>query len=643
MIQFFRRFFQSKIGIVVSLAFLALIAFAFAASDMSGNLSGSVSGDDRVAVVGNEKINTADLISAANSALNNARQQNPTVSMPTFLAQGGFEDVLDQLLERASIAEFGRKYGLRAGENLVNSQIIMIPAFRGPDGNFSQEAYTQFLSQNGLTDKLIRSDIGSGLLAQQVLRPAEFGGRVPEKFALRYASLLKERRQGSIAIVPSAVFAPTADPADAKLKAFYEETRDNYIRPERRVIRYLTFGAGQLGSPQAPTNAEIASRFEENGEQYAPSESRTITQLIVPTRQAAVSISNQVKGGGSLEAAATQAGLQTSKVGPIARSEYASQTSSAVASAVFTAKQGAIAAPAQSGLGFHVVRVDSVDKKAGRNLQQATPEIIAALTEEKRSQALSDLAARIEDQVDDGVALVEIGEDLGVKLTSTKPVTGAGLVYGSTQERVPELLGPALQTAFQMDEGEPQLALAQGTEEFLVFEVTDIEPSTAAPMAEIRDGLVGAWKLAEGSKLAKAAADRIMKRVAEGATVAAALRGEKKTLPASDSINLTREQLATSGQQVPAPLALMFSMAQGSTKRLEAPQNAGWFVVRLDEIDAGTISKDDQLYIRAKAQLDQTVGQEYSDQLRAAIDKEMGVERNETAIEAVRKQLAGES
>lgn len=563
--------------------------------------------------------------------------------MPTFLAQGGFEDVLDQLLERASIAEFGRKYGLRAGENLVNSQIIMIPAFRGADGNFSQEAYTQFLSQQGLTDKLIRSDIGSGLLAQQVLRPAEFGGRIPEKFALRYASLLKERRQGSIAVVPSSVFAPTTDPSDKQLKSFYDETRNNYIRPERRVIRYFTFGSEQLNAPQAPTNVEIAARFEENRAEYAPSERRTITQLIVPTRQAATAISDQVKAGGSLEAAANQAGLQTAKVGPIARSEYASQTSSAVAASAFAAKRGAIAVPAQSGLGFHIVRVDSIDKKEGRNLQQATPAIIASLTEEKRRQALSDLAARVEDQVDDGVALVDIGQELGVKLISTKPVTGAGLVYGTAQERVPELLGPTLQTAFQMDEGEPQLALAQGTDDFLVFEVTDIEPSTAAPMAEIKDALVAGWKLSEGSKLAKAAADRIMKRIAEGATITAAMRGEKKALPSADSINLSREQLATSGQQVPAPLALMFSMAQGSTKRLEAPQNAGWFVVRLDEIEAGTISKDDPLFIRAKLQLDQTVGQEYGEQLRSAIDQEMGVERNESAIEAVRKQLAGES
>ncbi|MFZ1742429.1 MAG: peptidyl-prolyl cis-trans isomerase [Pontixanthobacter sp.] len=641
MIQFFRSFFQSKLGIAVTLGFLGIIGFAFAASDMSGNLSGSVSGDDRVAVVGNEKISTSNLISAANSSLKNAREENPTLSMPSFLAQGGFEDVLDQLLERASIAEFAKKYGLRAGKNLVNSQIIMIPAFRGADGNFSQESYDGFLKQNGLTDKLIRGDIGSGLLAQQVLVPAAFGGRVPDKMAAHYASLLKERRQGSIVIVPANLFAPKSDPTAGQLSAFYQKTKDNYIRPERRVIRYFTFGAKQLGAPSAPTNQEIAARFKQNSAQYAASESRELTQLIVPTRQAAESIRDQVQKGGSLEAAAAQAGLQTSKVGPIASAEYASQSSTAVAAAVFGTNQGAIAAPAQSGLGFHVVRVDKIDKKAGRNLAQATPEIITALTEEKRRQALSDLAQKVEDQVDDGIATIEIAKELGVEVSSTKPVTGAGIVYGTLQDRVPDLIAPALKTAFQMEEGEPQLAVAQGNEEFLVFEVTDIEPSVAAPMKDIREQLIAAWKQAEGSKLAKTAADRIMKRINEGADVATALRGENKVFPKADTINLTREQLATSGQRVPAPLALMFSMAQGTTKKLAAPNNAGWFLVRLDKIEPGKIAKDDPLFLRAKSELSQTVGREYSDQLRKAIETEMGAERNETAIAAVRKQLAG--
>lgn len=640
MITFFRKLFQSKFGVPVTLGFLGLIAFAFASSDVSNTGTfGGVSGGDRVAVVGDTKIGTAELSNSAQSAVSNIRRQNPTISMPTFLEQGGLDQVLDQLIERASLTEFAEMIGLRAGTNLVNSEIMNIPAFRGSDGNFSQDAYRQAIAQQSLTDAMVREDLKAGLFVRQMLVPAAFGGRAPDKLVSRYAALIKERREGAIAVIPSSAFAPKNEPSAAQLSKFYTETRGDYIRPERRVVRYFTFTDGALGNIPAPTDREIAARYEQNREQFAPSESRTITQLIVPTKEAAASIRDRVSKGGSLEAAAKEAGLTTASVGPVTRGQLTSQTSAAVAKAVFEAGNEAIAVPARSGLGFHVARVDKIDRKAGKNLQQARGEIQTALAAEKRRQAINDLAELIEEEVQSGGSLTELAGDLKAKPVTTKPITGAGQIYGE-QGRVDDVLAPALQTIFQMEEGEPQLAEIEPGKTFLVFEVTTITPSAAAPLKDIRDRVIAAWKLSEGSKLAKAAADRIIKRLNGGATLADAMKEEKVTLPSPDAINLTREQLGQA-QQVPAPLALLFSMAQGTTKRLEAPRDAGWFVVRLNEIEAGTISKDDPQFAQARAEISQSMSREYSDQLRKAIQDVVGVEKNKTAIDAVRRQLTG--
>ena len=60
MLQMFRNFFKSKVGIVVTLAFLGIIAFAFASADVSNTGTfGGVAGGNRVAVVGGEKISSA--------------------------------------------------------------------------------------------------------------------------------------------------------------------------------------------------------------------------------------------------------------------------------------------------------------------------------------------------------------------------------------------------------------------------------------------------------------------------------------------------------------------------------------------------------------------------------------------------------
>ncbi|MDN3645350.1 SurA N-terminal domain-containing protein [Pontixanthobacter aestiaquae] len=643
MITFFRRFFQSKIGIAVTLAFLGLIAFAFASADVSSTGTfGGVSGGDRVAVVGDEKISTSDLSRAASNAVDSMRQQNPTISMEEFIGQGGLQRVLDQVLEQTAISEFAETYGLRAGTNLVNSEIMSIPVFRGADGNFDEDAYRQALAQRGLTDASVRDELRNGLLAKQILLPASFGATAPDKLAVQYASLLRETRKGAIAVLPSTAFAPDNDPTAPQLQGYYEENQADFIRPERRIIRYLSFDDSAVGDLATPTAAEVAARYEENKEAFAASEQRTITQMIVATQAAANAIRDRVNSGGSLAVAAREAGLQTAQLGPISKDDYAAQTSSAVADAVFAAAEGKVAQPARSGLGFHVVLVNDITRTAGKTLEQARAEIRTALTEEKRQAAIADLSADIEEKVDNGIALSDIAQELGVEVSTTRPVTGDGAIYGSSGKRVPQILGPALQTAFQMEESKPQLAAIVPGQLFLVFEVSEITRSAAAPLADIRERVIASWKLSEGLARARVAADRIMERIEGGATISAAMAAEEVTLPSFDTINMNREQLAQTGQQVPAPLALLFSMAEGTTKKLEAPSNAGWFVVRLDNIEEGTVAEDDPIFAQTKQQISSALEQEYGEQLRTAIKAEIGSETNETAVEAVRKQLTGE-
>lgn len=644
MLLFFRNFFQSKFGVPITLAFLALIAVAFASSDLANTGTfGGVAGGDRVAVVGDRKIDSADLVNSANAALDQARQSNPNMSMDAFIAQGGLDDVLDQMIDRAAIAEYARLHGLRAGENLVNSEIIAVPQFRGANGEFDANVFRQLIGAQGLSEAAFRTDLAQGLLAQQLLVPVAIGGKAPDKVVTHYAALLKERRRGAIAVLPAQAFAPTGNPTQSALEAYYTENRGDFIRPERRVIRYAVFGADTLGGQAEPTAAEIRARYEEDRAQYAASENRRVTQLIVPTQEAANAIRQRVSAGGSLETAAREAGFDTATVGPVSREALAARSSAEVASAAFAAGRGEIAAPARSGLGWHVVRVDEIDARAARSLEQVRGEIADALRVEKRQTALADLAASVEEQLADGVSLSDVAEDLGAELQTTRPLLATGGVYGTPSETAPEILAPAIETAFQMSEGQPQVAEVERGQTFLIFEASEIVPSAAAPLAEIRDDVIAGWRLSQGAKAARAAADRVLQRVKGGAALSAAVGEEEQDLPGVEQIDLTREQLAAMQGRFPAPIALLFSMAEGTTKKLEAPDSNGWFVVDLDDIETGEVSRNDPVFAQASADLGGAMGREYADQLRLALRKELGVERNETAIEAIRKQLLGQN
>lgn len=644
MIGFFRRIFSSKIGLAIVLAFIGLIALAFASADVSGTGTfGGVSGSDRVAVVGDAKIGTAEFSRTASSAVEQIRQSDPTITMRAFVEQDGLNEVLDQMIDRYTLAEYARANGLRAGANLVNSEIMQIPAFRGADGNFSQQAYERALAQQRLSDAQVRADLELGLLAEQITLSAVRGARLPNKFANRYAGLLNERRKGSIAFIPSAAFAPKVDPTKEQLKAYYDANRSDFIRPERRTVRFATFGMENVNSRTTPSDAEIAARYKRDEDQYAASQSRSFTRLIVPTEDAANAIKSRVEGGESFSTVARELGFGTSEIESTDRTAYTATTSDAVANAAFAANQGAIATPVRGALGWHVTRVNSISNKAARTLADVTPELRETLTGELQIAALSDLSAKIEEQVDDGTPLSQVAEELGIEVTTTQPLTADGRVYGSRDQTAPAQLAAALETAFQMNEGEPQLAEIVRGETYLVFEVGEITPSATAPIDEIKEPLTVAWRLDEGAKLAKAASDRVMKLTTGDGSLAAAIKAEETRLPPADVVDLGRREIVGQNGQVPPPLALMFSMAQGTVKRLEATQNLGWFVIDLDSISAEPVDEDSPMIAATSQQLQAALVAEYSQQLTKAMAEEVGVERNQDALEAVRKQLLGDS
>lgn len=643
MISFFRRFFSSKIGLPLVLAFLALIAVAFAASDLSSTNFTGISGGDKMAVVGGRNIPLTDLPVAANTALDQIRAQNPTLTMAEFVTEGGLDEVVRQLIDRYTVGEYGRTYGLRAGENLVNSEILKIPAFQGLTGEFDPKAYAAALQSKGLSDQTFRRDLEDGLIEQQLLRSAVAAPQLPEKIARQYAALVLEKRKGTIALIPSAAFAPTGNPSEAQLAAWYKDNRTDFIRPERRTLRFAVFGSDSLKVNAAPTPAEIAARYKRDAAKYAASEKRAVTTFVVPTQDAAKSLAARVSAGTPIETAAREAGFTATKLEAQDRETMAGSTSFAFAQNVFKAARGAVIEPAQGTLGWYVARLDAIESTPARSLAQATPEITEALAGEKRAAAIADRVSEIEADIDGGTALADVAKANGLTVETTPALLANGQVFGAPDQKIVPQLAQVLQTAFQMEESEPQLAPV-ADDQFVIFEVAKVEEASAPPLAQVREGAIAGWKRAQGSILAKQATDRIIAKVRGGMTLDAALAAENKPGFQLEPIDLERRELLAQqrGGRIAPPLVLMFSMAEGTTKPLEGPSNLGWYVVDLEDISTLPLDKEPELVVQTRQQLGASLSNEYRQQATAAMRKELGVTRNETGIATVRKQLAGE-
>ncbi|WP_260922403.1 peptidylprolyl isomerase [Novosphingobium sp. 9] len=645
MLSGLRSLIKSKFGVVVAALFLIVIIFAFTSGDLS-NFTSSVTGDDSsgsVAVVGGKPIDQQTLTQSMQVAFQRIQQQQPTATMGLMIAQGALDDVLNDLVDRVAVGVWGQKHGIVAGDRLIDSEIASIPAFAGVDGKFSQDTFKQALAQRNITEQSLRDDIAQGLIARQLVVPAGFGTVMPKALAERYAAMLGESREGAIIEVPALAFAPQGDPSAAQLNAYYNAHITRFQRPERRTVRYALFDEAAMKNVPAPTDAEIAAQYQKDQAQYAAQNLRSVTQLIVADQNTANAVEAEVKGGKSLDDVAKAKGLSTAKVGPLDNNAFANQISQPVANAIFAAPSGQLLPPQKGVLGWYVIRIDSVTTKPAQSLDQVKADIAKTLATAKQTAAFSAMLSKIQSQFDGGAGLPDVAKAMGLEVKTSEPITADGKVYGKPQEALAPELVPVIKTAFSMEQNQPQVAEAVRGKSVILFDVSQIDESAPAPLAQIKGDVAQAYKLDAGFDAAKGAALKVRDAVLKAKDPAAGLSAAGKPLPPVQPIGLSRAvltQMMQQGRQIPPPVSLLFHMAQGTVKVQAAPDKRGWFVVFLKTVKPGA-QVPPQAIASAQTELGQQQGDEYTQALTKAIRKDVGVIKHPAAIKTVVQQLGG--
>ena len=642
MITAIRRMFSSTIGKFLALGFVVLVGVAFALSDVTGNSTFGGIGGANVAKVGGEEIGVGELRDRVRLAYNQARQNQPGMTMAAFVESGGLDQVLDQMVEGMAFDQFATELGFGVSKRLIDGRIADIPAFAGVSGSFDQTAFKTFLRQNGMTEAQLRRDLRQQLLIEQIAAPIASMPRLASGMAQPYAALLLEQRRGQATFIPASPFAPTADPGDAALKTYLTQNAAKFTVPERRVIQYATFDAASVPVP-AVTDAEIAKVYKDNAAQYAASETRRFAQVIAPDQATANALAAKVRSGTPLAAAAQAAGLSASTTGDLTQSSYAATSTAAAAKAAFAARQGDLIGPIQTGLGWSVARVEDVTPRPAKSLADASANIRTELAKNKANEAIVDYYNTIQDAVNSGASIEEVAADRKLTLATTPALLPSGRVPGQPAYTLPAELAPLVSQAFQgSSEGEGQLATLVENQKFAIYAVKSIVAAAPPPFAQIRADLLTDWRFAQGQKVARDKARAIVKAVEGGQTLGAAVTAAGPNIGSVQTIGGRRGELGQNGQPVPPELALLFSMAKNSVKTLEIPGNRGWMVIALADVQRPDPKSIDPARVAAIAQpLAPAFGNELIEQLAGEAKRRVGVTINKKLVEQLRQELTG--
>lgn len=637
MLNIFRKGATSKVMLVIlGIGLFAIVATGFGTDGMGGlGGAGPATAGDTLVEVADQKITSTEVSDQVDRQLDRLRQSDPSIDLARLFAEGGYETIIDQLVNTRAMLAFGREQGLGASKRMVDAEIASIPAFENLAGQFDQGAFQRALQSERITEQQLREDIASTLIQRQIMVPVVGSPHVPETMAQRYAALLLEQRSGSVGLVSAKSMAGGDAPTDAEINAFYARNQARYAVPERRTVRYALFGADQVAAAAQPSEAEIQAAYREGQAKYGAQETRSLSQVILPSEAEARALSQRLAGGTRLEQAA---GGNLIRLQNQQRAAFERLASAAVANAAFSAAEGTTTQPVRSPLGFHIVRVDAINRKPATPIENVRAELVAQVGERKRQDALAALVTKIEDALGEGASLEEVAQANGLSVVETPAVTATGANPAAPDQALAAELRPLLRPAFELTADEDPLVETLSPTQFAIMKVGQIIPAAPPALAQIRDRVRADLIRDRASARARQLAQQLADRINRGTAPAQAFAGAGVPVQ-SQRISARRIDIARPGQPVPPPLVMMFSLPKGRARILEAPNGAGWFVVHTETTVPGNAAGQPQLVQATRTQFERILGEEYGAQFARAVQTGLEVERNEAKIRSLKQQL----
>lgn len=642
MLDSFRRLSKSRTGAILFGVFIAAMALGFAAADIQGlGISGGI-GRDTVAKIGREHIEYSDLRDRVQRAFENARQETPTLTIGQFVQQGGVDRVVQQMADGIALEQFAKSQGFGVSRKMEDAQIASAGTFRGLNGQFDQSAFEAFLVRQRVSEKALRADLARDLYITQLIVPVTGASLAPSQLALPYASMLMEQRDGRVQFVPAAAMK-SALPTDAELDGFYKKNLARYTVPERRTVRYALIERSAFEAAAQPSEKEIADAYNAGKADYAAKETRTVSQVIMPNEAGAKDLAAKIAAGASIAEAARAVGLESVTLNDQTREAYTEASSAAVASAVFATAQGKVAAPARSGLGWHVARVDKIVSVPGKTLDQVRGELVEKLKKQKADEGMADAAAKMEDAIADGSTFDEVVASAKLHAQETPALFADGRDPGAPGAVVTPVIAGIVKAGFGADPNDdPTVEQLVANQTYALVKPDKVTAAAPKPFAEIRDRVAADFMAERAIAAAQKAAQSIAQQVSGGQALAQAVAGAGAPLPAATAIGGRRGELMRQAQpQNKALLDALFTLGTGKARAVPAPDRSGWYVVALEKAVPGDARGQPQLVQATQSQFSPVLGQEYGQQLAAAARKAVGVEISPAAIARLKSELIG--
>lgn len=549
-------------------------------------------------------------------------QMGTAVSFADASAMGIEQRALGQVVIAATLDNEASDIGVSVGDTAVADQIFTIQAFQGSNGEFDREAYKFALDRAGLTEAEFESQLRRES-ARTFLQGAVTGGiQASDNYVNLLLNYIGQQRDVTYIVINSTSLPATQPmPTDEQIEAFYNEHIADFTLPARKGITYVELTPAMLVDTVELDEGILEQAYEDNKDKYFTPERRLVERLVFADTAAAEAAKARIDSGeATFEDLATERGLELADLdlGDVAQADL-----DAAGEGVFAAEADSVVGPLDSNLGPALFRVNAILPEQSVTYEEAKDELREEFAIDRARRVIEQKAEELNDMLAAGATLEELASETETTLGTIEYYDGlesdiAGyeefrtIANGLTADDFPEI--------HELSDGGIFAARVDG----------DLEPSPI-PLEDVRSEVVLAWQSSEMQAQLRTRAEGLK---------AALEAGDKAEL---DEVEIQTAENVGRGQMLPnTPATLnnhIFEMEEGVVDLVEGEEKV--VIVRLDGVSDPDMESEEVTQMRgfleqqAASQTAEALFQAYLEALRS----DAGVQLNQAALNAVKAQF----
>ncbi|WLG14572.1 SurA N-terminal domain-containing protein [Psychrobacter cibarius] len=414
-----RDFLKSWPGRILLILCLSPLALLGVESYFGGGVD-----PNQVAQVGEASVGLSEYQTAVNNRRTEILEQVDDASL--LNEDVLHEQVLKGLIDRTLLEQQAGKLGMTVSDDTINRLLREEEIFKDAEGNFSNDQFSNFLRQRGMTKDQLFAEFRNQLSLDQLNASIVGTAVYPMQAVSQLIDLQLESRNIWLHRFNWQDYADQVKLSKGDIQAYYDANKDTLKSAAMVDLAYLQLSPKTIQVNEV-AEEDLQQQYEAYKQGLAVVDERKISQILLTGKDAktrAAKIKARLDKGESFAALAKTesddpSGATGGDIGTFNPSVFGNDAA-AVEQALEGLSVGDVTAPIKTSFGYQIFTVTEDNGSKIPSLESMRAELTAKAKEYKRQEIYADKVTAINDLAADGFSIEDIAQQENVTLKRIK-------------------------------------------------------------------------------------------------------------------------------------------------------------------------------------------------------------------------------